>query len=495
MKAPVVLAVAAALAALPPAVQGQPPSATRESCAFYADAARRLGDPTLRMPSNRCLDLTVREWKGVIAARKPTDPLISAPRALATFDACASLSFSGLCSNRTPSGLLYVWAGDADGEHPDFLAVIDADPTSAEYGSLLATVPVEGRRNIPHHTEYELAGRTLFASGWGKGRTFIFDLSSPELPYVSGDFTMRGEYGYPHSYARLANGNVLAVFQSAGPGYSPPGALVEMGPTGELLRASSAATPDIPADETWPYSLLVLPEIDRVVTTSTRMGTLEEWLAAEEARKTGHTHESPDRQTTQLQLWRLSDLSLVGTVLLPPQDGGFNGWPAEPRRLASGDVYVNTFSCGLYRLEGLDSDAPRAVGVGSIQRPIGDEMCAVPVVIGNYWIQPEPGRAIVVYDLGDRSRAREASRLVLDDRYSGAHWIAADPLASRLVVTSEDGWVLLLDFDPVTGGVSIDQRFRDRGADSPGMSFHRDVWPHGAGGHARPHGAVFGARR
>ena len=42
-----------------------------------------------------------------------------------------------------------------------------------------------------------------------------------------------------------------------------------------------------------------------------------------------------------------------------------------------------------------------------------------------------------------------------------------------------------------TGRLSWDERFRDRGAASPGVSYHRASFPNGVTGMAMPHGAVF----
>ena len=91
------------------------------------------------------------------------------PRLVFTF--AAFLVMAGCASaDTTPapgSDLLYVWSADADEDATDFLAVIDAARGSPTYGTVLHTVPVEGRGQWSHHTEYELTpGRTLFASGW-----------------------------------------------------------------------------------------------------------------------------------------------------------------------------------------------------------------------------------------------------------------------------------------------------------------------------------------
>jgi hypothetical protein len=53
----------------------------------------------------------------------------------------------------------------------------------------------------------------------------------------------------------------------------------------------------------------------------------------------------------------------------------------------------------------------------------------------------------------------------------------------------------MINVDPVTGHLSVDERFRDAGAEPPGVRFDRAEWPHGAIVSAMPHGAVFSATR
>src|SRR5579875_121341 len=75
---------------------------------------------------------------------------------------------------------LVVWAGDADRTDSDFLAVIDANPTSAAYGKVLRTIPVRSRGNDPCGLDGAMrADRRVFATGVASGRTFVFDLRDP----------------------------------------------------------------------------------------------------------------------------------------------------------------------------------------------------------------------------------------------------------------------------------------------------------------------------
>ena len=68
------------------------------------------------------------------------------------------------------SRYLYLWTASADTTKRDFLAVLDADPTSARYGRLVTTVPVPGHNNGPHHSEHEMpADGRLFVNGFGSG--------------------------------------------------------------------------------------------------------------------------------------------------------------------------------------------------------------------------------------------------------------------------------------------------------------------------------------
>src|SRR5690606_25603069 len=98
----------------------------------------------------------------------------------------------------------------------------------------------------------------------------------------------------------------------------------------------------------------------------------------------------------QVQIWSLSDLSLLHTIVLPDgPDGGESMLTAEPRVLDDGrTVLVSTFSCGLYLMDGLDSDAPSARLVASFPRKPGTN-CAIPAVVGDYYLVTVPAWSAV----------------------------------------------------------------------------------------------------
>lgn len=377
---------------------------------------------------------------------------------------------------------LFAWAGDLDRADADFLAVIDADPESPDYGRIVTTLPVGRRGTMPHHTEHRMPGsRHLFANGFLSGTTFRFDLTDPKQPRLLGSFGAADGYTHPHSYERLPNGNVLATFQGTGEQNLDPGGLVELTDSGDVVRSASAADPAAPDALLRPYSLAIAPKIDRVVVTSYDMG---EDMGFEGGRR-GRTH--------VVQVWRLSDLKVMATIDLPPGPrGGGDEQPGEPRVLSDGrTVYVATFTCGLYRIDGLASGMPYAEFVHGF----GGGGCALPVVVGDYWIQSVPSaHAVVTLDASDSGSSREVSRVTLGDR-NFPHWLALDRSGNRIVVGDRgDGELRLfvLTVDPETGDLALDEGFRDPGSDRAGVDFGRAAWPHGATGPAKPHGTVFG---
>jgi len=375
------------------------------------------------------------------------------------------------------SEYLYLWAASTDSTQPDFLAVLDVTEDSAQYGRLVATVPVPGHRNMPHHTEHEMpADGLLFSNGFASGQTFIFNLTTPTAPRVAGQFGDIDGYTHPHSFVRLPNGNVLATFQmrhdSTGMG---AGGLAELTPMGKPLRSSSAdpqgTQPDLRV-----YSAAPVPSLDRIVSTTTDM-------------------EVDYPGDNQVQIWRLSDLALLHTIALPKGPAGNEGMlTAEPRLLKDGKtVLVSTFNCGLYLMEGLDGDTPSGRLVATFpQKP--ETSCAIPVIAGDYYLVTVPAwSAVVSLDISDPAHPREVSRVSLDSA-DVPHWISLSPDRRRVVLTGYGAMahrVFILDLDPATGALALDERFREPGALAPGFRMDDKTWPHGGNAEAIPHGAVF----
>lgn len=408
-----------------------------------------------------------------------------------------SLLFLNAQSKEAPSRYLFVWARAADTSQPDFLAVMDVFPTSPTFGNVIASVSTGIPVNLAHHTNYEMpSDGILFASDFSAGIVFRFDLRDPRKPKLLGMFGNAGPYSHPHSFVRLANGHTLVTYQMWGFGNKQPGALVEVDAEGKVVRFADASDPTVD-NFIRPYSLAVVPALDRVVTSSTDMYG------------TGVSH--------VVQVWRLSDLKRIKTIRLPLGPGGKEGISTnEPRVLPDNKtVLVSSANCGLYRITGLETEDP---GAELVQDSGPDADCAVPAVVGKYWIQtvthgknqlpllnldgrdhPVAATAgaeshyLLALDVSDPAKPKEVSRLNLAPQ-EFPHWIAVDPNGKRLVLTGFENlqYQIVLVNIGEHGELSLDQRFHDAASGGlPGMRMQMDHWPHGGTGVAVPHGSVF----
>lgn len=361
------------------------------------------------------------------------------------------------------SHYLFVWAMEVPHGRP-FIAVFDVAPASSSFGKLVAMRPVGKNAIMVHHTNYALPPNdVLFANDWSADRTYTFDLSEPSNPRLIAQFRNAGPYMYPHSFVYLSNGKTLATFQYTKGFNREPGGLVELDSRGHVVRMSSAADDRVDPNIR-PYSLTVVEKLDRVVSSSADM------MGAQTSRV--------------VQIWRLSDLRLLHTVVLPkPPDWYYDDAAdsSEPRVLADGEtVVVPTFRCGLYLLRDLAGAHPSLQHVYDF----GYRLCEVPVVAGNYLVETmQSGHAVVSLDLRDPAHPREVSRLLLAaDEYP--HWLALEPDGNRLVMTGYGALETRARFATVDGDGQLT-------LEPESIDFTR-AWPDGWNGRAIPHGAVFG---
>lgn len=401
---------------------------------------------------------------------------------------------AGAACRPTPSAgaYLYVWAGDTAAKASDFIAVIDANPASAQYGTVISSLPTGVAGSHPHHTEAEMpADNHLLANGFHAGRTWLFDLTEPRQPKILTSFGDLAGFSHPHTYIRLSNGHVLATFQYLADSMAMPdeghtgmamggvhatGALVEIDERGNVIRVGAASDTGIPDKRIYPYSVLEMPGVDRAVSTTTDMD-----------------HADTVATSEWVQFWRLSDLKLLKSIALKPGPrGDEQRYTGEPRLLPDGkSVYIHTFNCGLYLLRGIDTPDPTSMFV----RSFDGTGCGVPILTGHYWLQPVPDtHSLVALDIADPEHPRAVSAVAFGDDEK-PHWIAIDGTGRRIVLNSAAGGkgnrLFVVNFDPANGDLSIDDRFRDAGGTRPGISLNNKTWPHGFTGPVWSHGTVF----
>jgi hypothetical protein len=377
-----------------------------------------------------------------------------------------------------PARYLYVWAGSGHDSTSglDVITVLDVDPSSPGYGSVLAALTVDSSGSMPHHTEFTLPGKDpFFANDFSGNKSFLIDYSNPLSPRLAGRADPVPGGRRVHSFARLANGHVIATVQFGDSTVEGnPGMLVEFDQAGKLIQSGSARDAAFPGARIRTYALTLLPGIDRVVTTSSPM---DSEIAAD-----------------VVQVWRLSDLRLLKTLPVPAIAGdSAHRYPFEVRTLDDGrSVMVNSYYCGFFRVTDIDSQ-PRLERVFQMPHPrnIG---CSVPVMTGNFMIMPIAyAHRFATIDLSDPAHPKEVASFPTDSTFY-PHWAAIDPGSDRLVFSDQgDGppKVMIAHVDRATGRLTWDERFRDAGSSTPGVSYHRARWPNGVTGMLMPHGALF----
>jgi hypothetical protein len=423
----------------------------------------------------------------------------------------------GGCSGRRGEGpfepYLLVWAGDADRKDSDFLAVVNANPSSRKYGRVLATVPVRSRGNEPQELNdvFRYDGR-VFASGVLGNRVFTFDLRDPEEPKLAGVTELRDRrYWAPRGIVSLPSGRVAVACPDRARFIglpreitAAPGGLVELDANGRIVREVSAGSDESRGYVVAPSGATVAPAAKAIVTTSHAHGY------ASSARG------EPIPGIT-VQLWKASDLTLKRSVVLDAGPRGEeNLGPITPRAMRKQPiVYVNTHEGGaLYVSDSIGIDDPAfrlAFDFGAGSFPVG----AAVTPNDRFYVTALSGtHQVVMLDLKDPLHPRLASSVRLDrdpesegksagrPRPGGPGGLAMASDGSRVAVADYtadvptyhrdgDHRVYLLRLDAESGQLRIDTAFRDEATDEVGIDFNRAKWPHGATGPARPRGLLF----
>lgn len=160
--------------------------------------------------------------------------------------------------------ILYVFCVDADAKDNDFLAVIDVDPKSPKYGTILGQLDLGSSGNETHHFGFtddrtHIWGCSLFSS-----RFFLIDVASdpakPRLVKVIEPGDHPAPFGGPHSPYALP-GRMLISFLSGKDGGLPAG-LAEFTNDGKFIRSI-----ELPKDAPYMYDVAIKPDLNRMITS------------------------------------------------------------------------------------------------------------------------------------------------------------------------------------------------------------------------------------
>jgi hypothetical protein len=124
--------------------------------------------------------------------------------------------------------VLYIWAADQAHKAPDFLAVIDFDKDSRDYGHVITTVPLPPPGNIgnePHHCHLNSTKTVLGCGGLlsllkGQNGIFFFDVTDAKKPRFMFS-TKAVESSMTDDFLPIENGGFLITQMGSSTGMAP----------------------------------------------------------------------------------------------------------------------------------------------------------------------------------------------------------------------------------------------------------------------------------
>lgn len=331
---------------------------------------------------------------------------------------------------------LYIWTGDQARVRPDFLAVIDFNEHSQNYGRVLRTVPVPPPGNVgnePHHCHLS-ADKNILACGGllsvlkGQKGIFFFDVSNARHPKYL--FSRSApESSITDDFLPLPAGGFLVTQMGSATG-GAPGRLAEFDGKLELV---AEYPDDPPLDGFNPHGISADFSRNLMVTSDfiNPVTTLNLWEGDVELRGS-------------LRFWDLAKREIQQTVFLPEALGSMDVKliPGDPHGRA---VTANMFSGLVYTVDPTDGSVVQSFDCEDIVPEV-----EVPVRGGMVQLleMPKSGDRLIfgsfqagqvgLLDISDRTHAggfkqiNEVVNLGLD---AGPHDIVLTEDDSRLVVT------------------------------------------------------------
>ena len=253
---------------------------------------------------------------------------------------------------------LYIWAGDQARVRPDFLAVIDFNEHSRNYGRVLRTVPVPPPGNMgnePHHCHLS-ADKNILACGGllsvlrGQNGIFFFDVSKPRHPkFLFSRSTPNSSI--TDDFLPLRTGGFLVTQMGSASG-GAPGRLAEFD---RLLNLVAEYPTNPPTDGFNPHGISADFKRNQFVTSDfiNPVTTLNMWLGDVELRGS-------------LRFWNLRKREITRTVFLPEALGSMDVKliPGDPHGRA---VTANMFSGRVYTVDPTDGSVVQSFDCEDIQ--------------------------------------------------------------------------------------------------------------------------------
>jgi selenium-binding protein 1 len=235
---------------------------------------------------------------------------------------------------RDEARTLYIWAGDQARLAPDFLAVIDFDEDSPDYGKVLRTVPIPPPGNVgnePHHCHLVNDGRILACGGLlsllrGQNSLFFFDVSNARHPKFLRSASAPLS-SITDDFLPLEGGGFLVTQMGSATG-GAPGRVAEFD---SHLQLTFEWPNSPPQDGFNPHGISARPELDLMVTSDFILPS-----------STLNAVPGDPVLRSAIRVWDFSSRSIVRTINLP------SGIGTMDVKLIPHDPYARAFTAGMF---------------------------------------------------------------------------------------------------------------------------------------------------
>lgn len=229
---------------------------------------------------------------------------------------------------------LYVWAGDQARLSPDFLAVIDFDEDSKDYGKVIRTVPVPPPGNVSneaHHCHLSADKKVLGCGGLlsllrGQNGIFFFDVSNARYPKFLFS-TSTSKSSITDDFLPLEEGGFLITQMGSHTG-GEPGRVAEFD---KDLRFVHEWPSRPPQDGFNPHGVSARPELNLMVTSDFMMPSSSLNIVPGDPMLRG-----------SIRVWGLKERRIVRTIQMQDAIGTMDV------KLIPGDPQGRAFTAGMF---------------------------------------------------------------------------------------------------------------------------------------------------
>jgi len=335
---------------------------------------------------------------------------------------------------RSAARHLFICTGDQARQNPDFLAVVNFDEDSPDYGKVIARAPLPepgATGNEMHHIGLSADGRLVASGGLlsvlkGQKEIFFWDVSDPTKP----EFISAADpplSSITDEFHALPQGGFLVTMMGSATGHAP-GRVAEFDRHLKLLGEHPANPPD---DGFNPHGIAVRPEINLMVTS--------DFICP--ATTLNAVSGGPDLRGS-VRVWDLARREILRTIVIPNAGGTIDV------KLIPGDPAQRGYTAGmlddqLYLLNTRHGAARPVFDFASIAKGGWPQLMRMTRDGSRLFISMNQAGKVVMFNVADPEQPRVLKVLDLGPG-SGPHYIALTADERRLVISdyflNEDGF-------------------------------------------------------